>query len=204
MWRFTAINFLCRDMEQLNDITRPADRIRQDVSRSPGGDSRIFHNTCVGCHSGMDPMAGAFAYYEWDATADARRVHARAGAAQVPDQRATTFPVRLRHDRRPLGQLLARGPNSPCSAGAARSPAATAPKSLGDEVGASRAFSVCQVEKVFAARLLPPPAGSHADRAEVQRIADVFEAQQLQHEARLRGDRRVLHGEVSDDDESHR
>ena len=65
MFRFTTLNFLCNDMEQLKDTTRPTDRIRQDVTRSPGGDSRIFMNACMGCHSGMDPMAQAYAYYEW-------------------------------------------------------------------------------------------------------------------------------------------
>src|SRR2546423_6304724 len=69
MFRFTMIDHLCHDMETVMDITRPADRIRQDVARSPGGDSRVFLNTCVGCHSGMDPMAQAFAYYNFDATA---------------------------------------------------------------------------------------------------------------------------------------
>ena len=78
MWRFTTMNFLCRDMEQLKDMSRPTDRIRQDVSRSPGGDSSVFHNHCTGCHSGMDPMAGAFAYYEWDMLAGRRHV-SRAG-----------------------------------------------------------------------------------------------------------------------------
>ena len=46
----------------------PPDRIRQDVSRSPGGDSRVFLNSCIGCHSGMDPMAQAFAYYNFVGT----------------------------------------------------------------------------------------------------------------------------------------
>src|SRR2546426_2166920 len=69
MFRFTMINHLCHDMETVMDTTRPADRIRQDVARSPGGDSRVFLNNCVGCHSGMDPMAQAFAYYNFDATA---------------------------------------------------------------------------------------------------------------------------------------
>src|SRR6195256_3199298 len=62
MFRFTMINHLCHDMETVMDTTRPADRIRQDVARSPGADSRVFLNNCVGCHSGMDPMAQAFAY----------------------------------------------------------------------------------------------------------------------------------------------
>ncbi|MFO1078920.1 MAG: hypothetical protein U1E73_14450, partial [Planctomycetota bacterium] len=69
MFRFTMMNHMCKDMEQVMDTTRPPDRIRQDVSRSPGGDSRVFLNNCIGCHSGMDPMAQAFAYYDWDETA---------------------------------------------------------------------------------------------------------------------------------------
>src|SRR4051812_1603904 len=72
MFRFTLINHLCRDMEQVHDTSLPPDMIRQDVSRSPGGDSRIFLNNCIGCHSGMDPLARAFAYYDFDnGTADA-------------------------------------------------------------------------------------------------------------------------------------
>ncbi len=77
MFRFTLINHLCRDMEQVHDTSRAPDRIRQDVSRSPGGDARVFLNGCIGCHSGMDPMAQAFAYYNFqydkatDPTADA-------------------------------------------------------------------------------------------------------------------------------------
>jgi hypothetical protein len=68
MFRFTMINHLCNDLQTVEDTTRPTDRIRQDVARSPGGDSRVFLNTCVGCHSGMDPMAQAFAYYNFNGT----------------------------------------------------------------------------------------------------------------------------------------
>ena len=62
MFRFTMLNHMCNDMEQVHDVKRAPDRIRQDVSRSPGGDSRLFLNNCIGCHSGMDPKAQAFAY----------------------------------------------------------------------------------------------------------------------------------------------
>ena len=65
LFRFTVLNHLCDDMEQLNDTSLPSDRIRQDISRSPGGDSRIFLNSCIGCHNGMDPLTQAFAYYNW-------------------------------------------------------------------------------------------------------------------------------------------
>jgi hypothetical protein len=66
MFRFTMLNHLCNDLQTVMDITRPPDRIRQDVTRSPGGASSLFLNNCVGCHSGIDPMAGAFAYYNFN------------------------------------------------------------------------------------------------------------------------------------------
>jgi hypothetical protein len=173
MWRFTAINYLCRDMEQLNDITRPADRIRQDVSRSPGGDSRIFHNTCVGCHSGMDPLAGAFAYYEWDATAG-RTVFTRGSVQPKYLINANTFPGGYVTFDNNWVNMWRAGPNSSLGWRGTGGSGMGA-KTLGMEVGASRAFSECQVEKVFRRICLRAP-DSAADQAEVQRIADVFEA----------------------------
>lgn len=66
MFRYTLMNHMCMDLEELQDPTLPPDRIRQDVSRSPGGDSRAFSNGCVTCHAGMDPLAQAFAYYDFE------------------------------------------------------------------------------------------------------------------------------------------
>jgi len=54
-FRFTLVNHLCMDLEQVHDVTGVPDRIRQDVSRSPGGDSRAFLNNCIGCHAGTRP-----------------------------------------------------------------------------------------------------------------------------------------------------
>ena len=193
MWRFTTMNFLCRDMEQLKDVSRPTDRIRQDVSRSPGGDSSVFHNHCTGCHSGMDPMAGAYAYYEWDATAG-RVVFSRGQVQPKYLINANTFPFGyITTDDRwdnywrsgPISVLGWRGTES----------GGFGAKSLGREVAASRAFSVCQVEKAFAYTCFRP-VGSPEDRAAVERIADRVRDAGLQHEARARGDRRVLHGEL--------
>ncbi len=65
MFRFTLMNYMCLDLEQVKDITRIPDRIRQDPSRSPGGDSDVYLNNCLGCHAGLDALAGAYAYYEW-------------------------------------------------------------------------------------------------------------------------------------------
>ena len=64
--RFATLNFMCMDMEDFRDITAHPDRIRQDVARSPGGDSNIFLNDCLSCHAGLDGLAGAYAYYDFD------------------------------------------------------------------------------------------------------------------------------------------
>jgi hypothetical protein len=174
MWRFVALNFLCRDMEDLKDISRPADRIRQDVSRSPGGDSSIFQNHCVGCHSGMDPVAGAIAYYEWDPE-NTRLAFSRGQVQGKYLINANTFSYGyITFDDRwdnywrggPNSVLDWRGPNA----------SGFGAKSLGEEVTASRAFSICQVEKVFE-QICFRPAESAEDRAAVELIADVFEAE---------------------------
>src|SRR6202012_4752022 len=56
--RFTMLNPLCTALRRVLHSPGRPDRIRQDVTRSPGGRSSFFLNNWVGCHSGIDPMAG--------------------------------------------------------------------------------------------------------------------------------------------------
>ena len=108
MFRFTMLNHLCHDMDQVLDTSRAPDRIRQDVSRSPGGDSRIFLNNCIGCHSGMDPLAQAFAYYTFDPAQG--RMQYTPGVVRRSTSTTTHVQVRVSYAGRPVEQLLARGP----------------------------------------------------------------------------------------------
>ena len=78
------MNHLCNDLQTIMDTTRPPDRIRQDVTRSPGGDSTLFLNNCIGCHSGMDPMAQAFAYYNFNNTDPTTDRHHAARSSTPP------------------------------------------------------------------------------------------------------------------------
>jgi hypothetical protein len=173
MWRFTGMNFLCRDMEELKDVSRPADRIRQDVSRSPGGDSELFHQQCIGCHSGMDPLAGAFAYFEWDA-GQQRVVHTPGQVQGKHLINSNTFiggyiTVDDRWDNFwRSGPNAALGWRGPASGG-------FGPKGLGEEVAESRAFSICQVEQVFEQVCFRPPRDA-GDATAIETIADAFES----------------------------
>lgn len=172
MWRFVGVNFLCRDMEDLKDTTRAVGRIRKDVSRSPGGDSSIFLNHCSGCHSGMDALAGAFAYFEWDPV-QMRTVFTPGNVQAKYGINAETFPFGYETVDDSWVNYWREGPNSalgwygPSGSG-------FGPQSLGREVAATRAFALCQVQKVFSQVCFRPP--SSADEAAIEQIATDFEA----------------------------
>ena len=176
MFRFTVLNHLCQDLEQLKDVTLPADRIRQDVSRSPGGDSRIFMNACIGCHTGMDPLTQSFAYYEFNDSTNTLEFTDGVVQAKnlinadnfkpgfiVPDDSWINYWRQgknslLGWNSTPLSQSTGKG------AGA---------KSMAQELAYSDAFARCQVEKVFQAVCLRP-AGNTADRSAVNSIIANF------------------------------
>lgn len=176
MFRFTLINHLCTDLEPLKDISRTPDRVRQDVTRSPGGDSRIFLNNCVGCHAGMDGMAGAYANYEFDYTDDKEtgQLLFTDGTVQGkhlinPDNfkpgYVTTDDSWINYWRNGQNALLGWGHGAEVldSKGNAIGNGA---KALGIEMANTQAFAQCQVDKVFKAVCLRNPNDYAADRAE--------------------------------------
>jgi hypothetical protein len=168
MFRFTIKNHLCNDMEQVQDITRPTDRIRRDVPRSPGGDSRIFMNTCVGCHSGMDPMAQAFAYYDFHYTGDTDAAKDAGALVYTPGVVQKKYDIN--HDHFAEGFITPNdqwtnywrdGPNTAVLGwDGAGLGSGTGAKSMGQELANSEAFAVCSVKKVFQAVCLRDPASS--------------------------------------------
>ncbi|MET0292461.1 MAG: hypothetical protein ABW136_08855 [Steroidobacteraceae bacterium] len=174
MFRFTMMNHLCKDLEQLADTSRPPDRIRQDVSRSPGGDSRIFLNNCIGCHSGMDPLAQAFAFYNWNETTT-RIEYTPAMVQPKYHINADNFkPGYVTPDDR-WDNRWRQGPNEVLGWSAALPGNGNGAKSFGTEIGASNQFARCQVEKVFKTVCLRPPANA-SDRTQVDSITAAFKA----------------------------
>jgi len=174
MFRYTMLNHLCSDLEQVMDTTRPPDRVRQDVSRSPGGDSRIFLNNCVGCHSGMDPLIQAFAYYDYDETAG-RMLYTPGVVRPKYFHNKDTFPPGYstpddhwdNYWRKGRNSLLGWDPSLPGKGQGA--------KSLGRELARSDAFASCQVQKVFRNVCFRAPSDAQ-DRARVQTMTASFKA----------------------------
>jgi len=172
MVRFTMINYMCDDLNEIMDITRPPDRIRQDPSRSPGGDSRVFLSTCIGCHSGMDALAGAFAYYEFDVNSG-KMVYTPGqvqgkyaiNTGNFPYGHVTIDDSWINYWRSGSNALLGWSNALPGSGNGARS--------FGQEIENSTQFANCQVQKVFQAMCLRPPSNA-ADRAQATKITSDF------------------------------
>jgi hypothetical protein len=172
MFRFTMINQFCNDMPTLMDTTRPSDRIRQDVARSPGGDSRIFLNNCVGCHSGMDPMVQAFAYYNFDATSG-QMVYTPGQVQPKYFINAFNFPFGFVTPDDSWSNRWRTGPNTVLGWAAGLPGSGSGAKSLGQELASSATFAQCQVSKVFQAVCFRAPV-SGADLATVSTITSSF------------------------------
>ena len=171
MFRFTMVNHYCADMEQLHDPALPPDRIRQDVSRSPGGDSRLFLNNCVGCHTGMDPMAQAFAYYNYDETSGALQYSAGSVQSKYYNN-DLNFPSGYRTPDDHWDHSWRQGQNSYLGFDGALPGSGDGAQSLGAELGNSQAFAACQVKKVFRAVCLREP--DLPDNGTVDQITATF------------------------------
>ncbi len=189
MFRFTLLNHLCNDLEQLQDPSRAPDRIRQDVSRSPGGDSRVFLNNCIGCHSGMDPLVQSYAYYSWNFDIDADPTgedgqldyHVAGEIDPVTGTRVqekylingNTFPFGFitpndnwdNYWREGINQVVGWDESLPGTGSGA--------KSMNMELAHSDAFASCQVTKVFNTVCLRPPVDS-VDRGQIDTMVTSF------------------------------
>lgn len=191
MLRFTLMNHLCHDMEQLQDTSRAPDRIRQDVSRSPGGDSRIFLNNCIGCHSGMDPLAQGFAYYDFvydranDPSAVSGTISYNGAGTTDPATGSrveskyfnndTTFAPGFTTANDQWSNYWRAGANALLGWDQSLSGQGSGAKSLGQELANTEAFAACHVEKVFTNVCLRPPQDS-ADRAQIETMTGSFKA----------------------------
>ncbi|TQV82724.1 hypothetical protein FKG94_06800 [Exilibacterium tricleocarpae] len=155
MFRFTLMSQLCVDLEQVHDITLVPDRIRQDVTRSPGGDSTAFLNGCVGCHNGMDPLTQAFAYYNYNdpdgnPDTDDGSLEYTPGVVQPKYliNEANFTPGYITENDN-WANYWREGQNRSLGWDPALSGSGTGAASMGMELAHSEAFAQCQVKKVF-------------------------------------------------------
>jgi len=173
MFRFTLLNHMCDDLEQVKDTTRSPDRVRQDVSRSPGGDSRLFLNNCVGCHAGMDPMAQAFAYYQFNEGSG--QIEYTDGVVQPKYFiNGETFSPGYVTPDDSWDNYWREGPNASLGWNGGMPGSGSGAKSMGAELANSQAFAACQVKKAFKMVCLRDPADS-GDRSKIETMTSNFQ-----------------------------
>ncbi len=185
MFSFVMLNHLCRDLEMIKDPTRSADRVRQDVSHSPGGDSRVYFNNCLGCHAGMEPLAEAYAYYDWQYTEG----NEDGGQLNYIGPGSTNYTPGVVHPKYLINEnnfndgyitvddswinYWREGPNSVLGWDTTLPDRGFGAKSMGIELANSHAFAECQVTKAFEAVCLREP-GNDPDRTKINEMVSSF------------------------------
>ncbi len=147
--RYTLLNYICKDMEELSDVTRTDVFVRRDVDRAPGGDANKFRSECVGCHAGMDPYSKAFAYIDF--------VRPTATTARVALGTAPVAKVNKNNDTFPTGATVAddswmnlwlEGKNADAGWDATKK-SGQGLKSWGDSVTSTKMFPECMAKRVY-------------------------------------------------------
>jgi len=187
MFRFTMMNHMCTDVDPLKDISRVPDRVRQDVSRSPGGDSRIYMFSCVGCHAGMDGLSGAFAHYEYNEGTEAMEYTPNTVTAKhlinsdnFKHGYVTVDDSWVNYWRNGQNKLLGWADKSSADLSSAGitfddkdHAHGNGAKSFGHELANSYSFARCQVKKAYQAICLHNPDDYAADRELIDGINGV-------------------------------
>ncbi len=170
--RFATLNFMCLDMEDMRDISAWPDRIRQDVTRSPGGDSAIFLNDCLSCHAGLDALAGAFAYYDFNE--ESAQLEYTAAQVQEKYRRdSSVFPFGFETLGDSWINYWRSGPNS--HVGWRGPGSGMGAKSFGQEIAQTERFDQCQTSKVFERVCYRTPNGE-ADQQALTAMVTNFQA----------------------------
>jgi hypothetical protein len=167
--RFIFMNYLCKDYEDLHDITVPDFRVARDVERNPGGDSRTYKNRCVGCHAGQDSLRGAYAYYNFSGN---QLVYTQ-GQVQGKMNQNNYYPQGFVTTNDEWINLWSTGQNATVGwRGAATGNGA---QSIGMMFAKSKAFSQCMAKKVFKLVCMRDVVNT-ADVTSVAQMATQFEA----------------------------
>jgi hypothetical protein len=167
--RFAFKNFLCMDMPQLSDTSRPDFRVRRDVDRSPGGNSQTFKQTCVGCHGGMDALAGAFAYFDF---VNNQLTYTPGTVTTKYNKNNTVFPAGYITTDDSWLNLWIAGANA--NLGWAGSASGNGARALGKMLSQSTQFSTCMATRVFEMVCLRAPTSEETDT--INRLASDFAA----------------------------
>lgn len=173
--RFSFMNYACRDMEDVSDVSRSDVFVRRDVDRAPGGDPTKYRTECVGCHAGMDPLSKAFAYYDFVPGANA------AALAPITIGTAPVAKTNRNNDVFPGGAVVSDdawlnlwidGTNGSLGWDAAKK-SGNGAKSYGEMLAATKMFPECMAKRVYKTVCLKEGTTA-SDKASIAKLAADF------------------------------
>ena len=131
-------------------------------------------NNCIGCHSGMDPMAQSFAYYNFNETTGS--IEYTAGTVQPKYfNNDTNFEFGFRTPDDSWQNYWRSGQNQFLGWDSNLTGSGAGAKTMGEELANSDAFAGCQVKKAFQAVCLREPE-DQADRDQIATMVTSFKA----------------------------
>ena len=187
-------------MEQVQDTSASAGSHPPGRDAQPGRRRALFLNNCIGCHSGMDPMAQAFAYYDLRRDGRSRLVYTqRRRCSRSTSSTPTTSSTAS--SRRTTAGRTAGAPGQNALLGWAGEPAGQRQRRQVARRGAREQRCVRAVpgRESVPQRLLPRAVDTAGvispDRARSTRWS-ARSSERLQPEAGVRRVGRVLHGQL--------
>ncbi len=181
--------FLCIPMDKWSDSYAPDDYVGRDIDRFPAGDNTNYTTTCRACHSTMDSLRGAFAFYDFSngfAKYSWYMTPAAPDAEDTPTTIRVTNPqtmvvAKMNHNDLGRGGRETRdsyffnnattGVNGTYFQWSGRKEGYGV-KDFGDMLSNSSAFPTCMAQRVFRSVCKREPASF--DRAMINRVAQDF------------------------------
>lgn len=169
---YTFRTFMCVEMQDWMDASRPDDRIGRDVDRFAGGSTERYQTTCKGCHAQMDAFRPAFAF-----------VGVSSRTPNVNQEGRVTRSLSNNNQIFPRGYVVADSNWKNYATSAVNSDrfgwrgnieGGTGAKAFGQLIAGSRGFSRCMTRRMFSEICKRDP--SPYEENAIRNMADQFEA----------------------------
>ena len=169
---YTFRSFMCVEMQDWMDATRPDDRVGRDVDRFAGGSTERYQTTCKGCHAQMDAFRPAFAFVGVNSRTPTVSTDGRVTRSLANN--ATIFPQGYPVNDAKWKNYATSAVNSDRFGWRGSVTEGEGLKAFGILIGNSRGFSRCMVRRMFAEICKRDP--SAFEENAVRTMADQFEA----------------------------
>lgn len=169
---YTFRSFMCVEMQDWMDATRPDDHVGRDVDRFAGGGTERYQTTCKGCHAQLDAFRPAFAYVSVFSRTPQVNLVGRPNKSLANNN--TIFPNGYAVNDANWKNYATSAVNSDRFGWRGNFSEGTGVQAFGKMIGNSRGFSRCMVRRMFS-EICKREASAFEENA-IRQMADQFES----------------------------